>query len=171
MTSETTRLQAAAYDAELAAGLPLSELGRVTFGAGAEEAVVSPAQCATYLHAVQRTAWFAPAFPGHARPVVVIGGNGRSNADPDRGIVTIGVDDRATPRRCERACLHELAHVVTAELGPDGGLREAVTGPASTRGHHHAWRANFVFIVGLTLGRPAAKRLRAEFNEWGLVTR
>lgn len=171
MTSATTRLQAAAYDAELAAGLPLSELGRVTLGAGPEDAAVSPAQCATYLHAVQRTAWFAAAFPGHAWPVVVIGGSGRSNADPDRGLITIGAEDRATPRRCERACLHELAHLVTAELGPDGALREDVTGPASTRGHHHAWRANFVFIVGLTLGRQAATRLRAEFNAWGLATR
>ncbi len=46
-----------------------------------------------------------------------------------------------------------------------------VGGRGSSRGHHHAWRANFVLIVRKTLGKQAALRLRHEFDQWGLPTR
>ncbi|HEV7203393.1 MAG TPA: hypothetical protein VGN18_02220 [Jatrophihabitans sp.] len=128
-------------------------------------------QCAAYLHAVQQADWFAAAFAVHAVPVAVIGGAGGSAADSDRRRVKIGVNDRRDARRCETSCLHELAHIVTADVDVDGADREVVSGPGTSRGHHHAWRANFVFLVRMTLGNRAASRLRTEFTQWGLPTR
>lgn len=160
-------LQQAAYDAQLAAGLPQSEAGAVILGSGGE---VGISECASYLHAAQRAAWFTAAFPGHADPIAVVGGRGASRADSTLRWVSIGAADRSDPRTCEHACLHELAHVVTADLGPDRKPREPLNGLGSTRGHHHAWRANFVFIVRVMLGPDAANRLRGEFDHWGLPT-
>lgn len=127
-------------------------------------------QCATYLHAIQQTVWFRAAFAAHADPVTVVGGRGVSRADPVLRQVKIGMGDRLDAGKCEAACLHELAHIVTAEQGPGNELREPLRGPGSSRGHHHAWRANFVLIVRKTLGNQAAVQLRHEFNQWGLPT-
>lgn len=103
--------------------------------------------------------------------MTVSGGAGVSRADAAERWVKIGANDRFDIGKCEHACLHELAHIVTADYGPERELREPVQGRNSSRGHHHAWRVNFVFIVGNALGRPAAHRLRREFNAWGLATR
>ncbi len=167
---DVSRLQRAVYDAELAAALPTSDLGRELLGVDAAQPV-HLARCAAYLHAVQRQEWFTAAFAGHSQPVVVVGGGGTSYADPARQLVSIGDDVRVTARDCERSCLHELAHIVTAECGLDRALREPVDGPDSSRGHHHAWRANFVLIVHMVLGRQAASRLHVEFGQWGLPMR
>lgn len=165
----TTKLAQAAYNAQFGAGLPLSELAQAVFGGDA--AVIDHRQCATYIHAVQRTDWFTAAFAAHAVPATVVGGGGRSHADAAERRVKIGTYDRVSPTTCEQACLHELAHLVTSDYGSDLELREPVGGRESSKGHHHAWRANFVFIVRMTLGRQAATRLRNEFNHWGLPTR
>jgi hypothetical protein len=122
-------------------------------------------RCAEYLHAIQGMDWFMAAFIGHAEPVVVVGGSGVSHAEAALRLVTIGADDRWDTAKCEQACLHELAHIVTPDHGPDHELREPAAGPTS-RGHHQAWRANFAFIVQMTLGRHAAHRLRHEFASW-----
>jgi hypothetical protein len=84
--------------------------------------------------------------------------------------VKIGTNDRWDVSRCEHACLHELAHIVTSDYGSGGERREPMRGRTSSRGHHHAWRANFMHIVRMTLGKQAATRLRHEFNAWGLST-
>jgi hypothetical protein len=126
--------------------------------------------CRAYIHAVQQEAWFAAAFAAHTHPVTVVGGRGRSRADAAERWVKVGVEDRRDVGRCEHACLHELAHIVTADYGPEREPREPFHGRGSSRGHHHAWRANFVFIVRQTLGGQAALRLRHEFNQWGLPT-
>ncbi len=49
-------------------------------------------------------------------------------------------------------------------------LREPRLGRDSSKGHHHAWRVNFVLIAKNVLGKQAAHRLRYEFNQWGLST-
>jgi hypothetical protein len=59
---------------------------------------------------------------------------------------------------------------VTPDVGPSLELREPVQGAMSSRGHHHAWRANFLLIVTMTLGPNAAQQLKHEFNQWGLPT-
>lgn len=161
-------MQQAAYDAQLAAGLPTSDLARaiLVMDGGA----IGHRSCATYIYGIQQAAWFKVAFAMHAGPVTVVGGRGRSHADTASRQVKIGMNDRLDLSKCEQACLHELAHIVTAECEPTGALREPVEGRGSSKGHHHAWRANFVYIVKMTLGKQAALRLRHEFNQWGLPT-
>lgn len=128
-------------------------------------------QCRTYIRVVQQSPWFVAAFPGHDKPVTVAGGRGVSRADFTLRWLRIGVTDRANVATCEHACLHELAHLVTPDHGPDRAYREPSSGADSSKGHHHAWRANFVVIVHHVLGRSAARRLEAEFTQWGLPTR
>ena len=163
-----THLQQAAYDAQASAALPTSELAEALFGGSS--GTVPVRQAAAYLRAVQATPWFHAAFAGHTGPLEVVGGRGPSRTDTVTRQVKIGTEDRRDPGRCEHACLHELAHIVTNDLGADRELREPVDGPDSSRGHHHAWRVNFVLIVRMALGRQASSRLRREFNEWGLPT-
>jgi putative metallohydrolase (TIGR04338 family) len=163
-----TRLQEAAYAAQRAAALPRSALALELLSC--EEPPVDLGRCRAYLHAVQGLAWFRVAFPGHADRVTVCGGRGISRADAEERWIRIGVDDRRSVGDCEQACLHELAHLVTPDRGPDHERREPAGGPGSSKGHHHAWRANFVHIVGEMLGSEAARRLREEFNHWGLPT-
>jgi len=115
--------------------------------------------------------WFEAAFGAHRDPVTVVGGRGGSHADGDQCRVKIGTNDRSSVSKCEQACLHELAHIVTPDYGPGHELREPGRGRGSSKGHHHAWRANFILIVRKTLGKQAALRLRHEFDQWGLPTR
>jgi hypothetical protein len=157
-----------AYGAQLAAGLPVSDLARAVLIDA--NGTIHHRHCAEYLHALQRSDWFAAAFTGHTGPVTVAGGRGRSSADVTRCGIRIGSDDRHSVSECELACLHELAHIVTPDRGPDNQLREPARGRESSRGHHHAWRVNFVLIVRKTLGNQAAQRLRSEFAQWGLPT-
>lgn len=126
--------------------------------------------CAAYIHAIQQTDWFEAAFSAHAGLVTVMGGRGVSQADASQRRVKIGTNDRLGVSKCEQACLHELAHIVTPDYGPGKELREPAHGRSSSKGHHHAWRANFILIVRLTLGKQAALQLRHEFNRWGLPT-
>jgi hypothetical protein len=104
--------------------------------------------------------WFKAAFPAYTDPVTVVGGRGGSRADAGQRRVKIGTNDRLGINKCEQACLHELANIVTSDYGPGNELREPVRGRGSSRGHHHAWRANFILIVRKTLGKQAALRLR-----------
>ncbi|EWT02620.1 hypothetical protein N865_02530 [Intrasporangium oryzae NRRL B-24470] len=164
-----TRFQEAAYDAQLAAGLPVSELAASLLTR--HEGPIGMGMCAEYLHAIQQSDWFTAAFTAHAEPVAVVGGPGVSQADAAQRLVRIGADDRWDAQTCEHACLHELAHIVTPDRVVGNELREPAQGPSSSRGHHHAWRANFIFIVQMTLGRQASHRLRHEFARWGLPTR
>ncbi|MCD0482757.1 hypothetical protein LO771_10190 [Streptacidiphilus sp. ASG 303] len=165
----TTRLQQAAYNAQWAAGLPTSDLARELFTHRSR--LVSHRRCAIYIHSLQEAEWFLAAFASHARPITVVGGRGVSHADAALRRVKIGANDRLDAARCEHACLHELAHIVTPDVGPGGGLREPARGRGSSRGHHHAWRVNFVLITRKALGKEAAVRLRHEFDHWGLPTR
>jgi hypothetical protein len=164
-----TRLQENAYNAQLAAGLPVSSLADALLVAD-ESGVIGRQRCAAYIAAVQQLDWFTAAFPTHSSPVTVVGGRGRSHADAVTRRIKIGATNRSAVGPCEQACLHELAHIVSPDYGPAGELREPRLGRGSSKGHHHAWRVNFVLIVRNTLGRPAALRLRAEFNQWGLST-
>lgn len=163
-----TKLQEAAYNAQLAAGLPISELACAILIKG--DQIIDHRHCVTYIHAIQRMEWFVAAFPGCADPVTVVGGSGSSHADAGQRRVKIGTNDRLDVGKCEQACLHELAHIVTPDHGPGNDLREPMRGRGSSRGHHHAWRSNFVLIVRKTLGKQAALRLRHEFDQWGLST-
>jgi hypothetical protein len=135
-----------------------------------DDRVIGYRHCATYIHAIQQMEWFKVAFPACTDPVTVVGGSGVSHADAGQWRVKIGADDRLGVSKCEQACLHELAHIVTRDYGPGNELREPARGRGSSRGHHHAWRANFILIVGKTLGKQAAVRLRHEFGQWGLPT-
>ena len=164
-----TKLQVAAYNAQLAAGLPVSELAHAVLLP--DDGVMDYRHCATYIHAIQQMEWFRAAFAAYTDPVTVVGGRGVSHADAALRRVKIGTYDRLDVGKCEHACLHELAHIVTPDHGPGRELREPARGVGSSRGHHHAWRANFVLIVRQTLGRRAAASLRHEFNQWGLPTR
>lgn len=165
----TTRLQDAAYDAQWAAALPTSGVGQALLGGRGE--LIEIQRCRAYIEAVRASSWFAAAFPRQTtKPLTVVGGRGTSSADRDMGLIKIGTEDRHSLHRCEQACLHELAHILTPDRGPDGTLRESPDGDQSSRGHHHAWRANFVFIVRMTLGKQAGARLRHEFRQWGLPT-
>ena len=114
--------------------------------------------------------WFAAAFPAYTGLVTVQGGQGRSHADAGQRRIKIGTNNRYNVGECEHACLHELAHIVTPDYGPDRERREPERGRDSSKGHHHAWRVNFVLIVRKTLGKQAALLLRHEFNLWGLPT-
>jgi putative metallohydrolase (TIGR04338 family) len=163
-----TKLQQAAYNAQLAAGLPVSELASALLIS--VDGKISRRNCETYILAVQEKDWFKAAFPSHATPVTIRGGAGGSNADAVRRLIKIGINNRFTVGECEQACLHELAHIVSPDCGPGMELREPRLGPDSSKGHHHAWRANFVLIVRKVLGKQAAVRLRSEFNQWGLPT-
>lgn len=164
-----TRLQENAYNAQLAAGLPVSALAGALLRADGR-GVIGWRQCAAYIGAVQQMDWFSAAFPTHSGPVTVVGGAGRSHADAETRRIKIGLNNRYDVGACEQACLHELAHIVSPDYGPGGLLREPRLGRGSSKGHHHAWRVNFVLIVGKALGRAAGTRLRAEFNQWGLAT-
>ena len=65
-----TKLQQAAYDAQLAADLPVSELaGAVLIKV---DGTIDNKKCASYLYAVQQMDWFKAAFPGHVSPVTVV---------------------------------------------------------------------------------------------------
>lgn len=114
--------------------------------------------------------WFAAAFRAYTGPVTVVGGRGDSRADAEQRWIKIGTDNRHDVSKCEQACLHELAHIVTPDYGPAHELREPALGRDSSKGHHHAWRVNFVLIVRKTLGKRAALMLRYEFGQWGLPT-
>jgi hypothetical protein len=165
----TTKLQQAVYDAQLAAALPISELaGAVLIK---DDGIIGSKHCASYIHAVQQMDWFKTAFTGHTGPVTVVGGRGGSRAEALQRRIKIGTDNRYNVSECEQACLHELAHIVSPDRGPDNELREPRLGGESSKGHHHAWRVNFVLIVRKILGKQAALQLRYEFNQWGLSTR
>lgn len=69
-----TKLQAAAYSAQLAAGLPVSE--RADAILIMDNGIIGHRDCATYIVAVQQLDWFRAAFPTHADPVIVVGGQG-----------------------------------------------------------------------------------------------
>jgi len=153
----------------LAAGLPVSDLAEAVLIMG--DGVIDHEHCATYICAVQQMEWFKAAFPAHSDPLTVVGGKGRSHADHLQRRIKIGANDRYSVSECERACLHELAHVVSSDYGPGKELREPRLGRDSSKGHHRAWRVNFVLIVRKTLGNQAARRLKHEFNQWGLPTR
>jgi len=127
-------------------------------------------QCTSYIRAVQQMDWFTAAFRAYTGPVTVVGGKGGSRADAVQRRIKIGTDNRYSVSECEQACLHELAHIVTPDYGPGEKLREPVRGRDSSKGHHHAWRVNFVLIVRKTLGKPAALLLRQEFCQWRLPT-
>jgi putative metallohydrolase (TIGR04338 family) len=163
-----TKLQEAAYDAQLAAGLPISKLACVVLIKA--NGIINVQHCANYVHVVQQMDWFKAAFPAHAVPVTVLGGKGGSHADALQRRIKIGTNDRRNIGKCEQACLHELAHIVSPDYGPDKELREPKLGRDSSKGHHHAWRVNFILIVRKILGKQAALRLRNEFNQWGLST-
>jgi hypothetical protein len=164
-----TRPQEAAYNAQLAAGLPISKLaGEVLIK---DDGIIDHHHCASYIHAIQQMDWFRAAFPGHTDPVTVVGGKGGSHADALQRRIKIGTNNRYNVSECEQACLHELAHIVSPDCGPDKELREPRLGKDSSKGHYHAWRVNFVLIIRKTLGKQAARRLRHEFNQWGLSTR
>jgi hypothetical protein len=135
-----------------------------------DNGVINYQHCARYIHAIQQMDWFTAAFPAYAGPVTVVGGKGRSHADAAQRRIKIGTDSRHSVSGCEQACLHELAHIVTPDYGPDEELREPARGRGSSKGHHHAWRVNFVLIVRKTLGKQAAQLLRHEFNQWELPT-
>lgn len=157
-----------AYNAQLAAGLPISELAVAVLAK--DQGTIAFRHCASYIHCVQQADWFRAAFPAHGAPVTVVGGRGVSHADARQRRIKIGTDNRGSVSACEQACLHELAHIVSPDYGPGGELREPRLGRGSSKGHHHAWRVNFVLIVRKALGKQAALRLRHEFNLWGLAT-
>jgi hypothetical protein len=138
---KVTKLQQAAYDAQLSAGLPVSDLaGAVLIVA---DGSISHRHCATYDLAVQETDWFKAAFPSHVASVAIRGGRGGSNADAVRRQIKIGTNNRFNVGQCEQSCLHELAHIVSPDYGPGKEPREPRIGPGSSKGHHHAWRVNF----------------------------
>ena len=161
-------MQEAAYNAQLAAGLPVSLLARAVLIK--DDGIINYRHCARYIHAVQQMDWFTAAFVAYTGPVTVVGGKGGSRADADERRIKIGANNRHNVGECEQACLHELAHIVTPDYGPGQERREPVRGRDSSKGHHHAWRVNFVLIVRKTLGKQAALLLRHEFNQWGLPT-
>ncbi len=164
-----TKLQEAAYNAQLAAGLPVSKLADAMLIK--DDGCIDHQHCASYIHTVQQMDWFKAAFPAHADPVTVVGGKGGSHADARQRRIKIGTNSRHNVSECEQSCLHELAHIVSPDYGPGKELREPRLGRDSSKGHHHAWRVNFVLIVRKILGKQAALRLRYEFNQWGLSTR
>ena len=86
---ETTRLQEAAYNSQLAAGLPTSELAHTLLRQHA--GLVGLRQCGAYIHAIQHMDWFTAAFTGHAAPVIVVGGRGNSHADAAQRRVKMGL--------------------------------------------------------------------------------
>ena len=161
-------MQEAAYNAQLAAGLPVSMLARAVLIK--DDAIINYRHCAKYIHAVQQMDWFTAAFLAYAGPVTVVGGKGGSHADAVERRIKIGANNRYNVSECEQACLHELAHIVTPHYGPGKERREPVRGRESSKGHHHAWRVNFLLIVRKALGKQAALLLRHEFNQWGLPT-
>ena len=148
--------------------MPVSELARAVLIF--DDGVINHQHCARYIQAVQQMDWFTAAFPAYTGPVTVVGGKGGSRADAVQRWIKIGTDNRSDVGGCEQACLHELAHIVTPDCGPGKELREPARGRDSSKGHHHAWRVNFVLIVRKTLGKQAALLLRHEFNQWGLPT-
>ena len=148
--------------------MPVSELARAVLVE--DNGIINYQHCASYIHAVQRMDWFMAAFRAYTGPVTVVGGTGGSRADADQRRIKIGANNRYNISECEQACLHELAHIVTPDYGPGKELREPARGRNSSKGHHHAWRVNFVLIVRKTLGKQAALLLRYEFNQWGLLT-
>ena len=152
----------------MAAGLPVSKLARAVLIQA--HGIISYQRCASYIHAVQQMDWFTAAFPAYTGPVTVLGGKGGSHANSGQRRIKIGTDNRYNVSECEQACLHELAHIVTPDYGPGKELREPVRGKYSSKGHHHAWRVNFVLIVRKILGKQPALRLRYEFGQWGLPT-
>ena len=152
----------------MAAGLPVSRLARELLIKN--DGIISLQHCAIYIHAIQQTDWFTAAFRAYTGPVTVVGGKGGSHADAVEHRVKIGTNNRYNVSECEQACLHELAHIVTPDYGPGKERREPAHGRDSSKGHHHAWRVNFLLIVRKTLGKQAAMLLRHEFNQWGLPT-
>ena len=116
------------------------------------DGIIGVRQCATYIHGVQQMEWFKAAFPGHADTVTVVGGKGVSKADALQRLVKIGANNRYNVSECEQACLHELAHIVSSDYGRGKELREPRLGKDSSKGHHHAWRANFILIVRMISG-------------------
>jgi hypothetical protein len=163
-----TKMQQAAYNAQLAAAIPVSKLAESILIERA--GTINFQHCASYVRAVQQTDWFKAAFPSHSRPIIVVGGKGVSHADALERRIKIGISSRYSVSECEQACLHELAHIVSPDFGPDRERREPRIGKDSSKGHHHAWRVNFILIVKKVAGKQAAQQLRYEFNQWGLPT-
>ena len=122
-----TRLQEAAYNAQLAAALPVSDLAETVLVI--DDGIINRQHCAIYILAVQRMDWFKAAFPAHADPVTVVGGQGGSHADAVQRRIKIGTNNRFNVSECEQACLHELAHIVSPDYGPGKELREPQARP------------------------------------------
>jgi hypothetical protein len=85
-----TRLQQAAYNAQLAAALPVSDLAETVLVL--DHSIIKRQHCATYVLAVQRMDWFKAAFPAHNSPVTVVGGKGGSHADALQRRIKIGTN-------------------------------------------------------------------------------
>ena len=83
MEAEATKLQEAAYGAQLAAGLRVSDLATAVLISA--DGTIHHRSCAAYIHALQCSDWYAVAFTGYTGPVTVAGGKGRSNAGAARG--------------------------------------------------------------------------------------
>ena len=62
-----TRLQENAYNAQLAAGLPVSALASAMLVV--DGGVIGHRHCAAYIRAIQEMEWFMAAFPAHSSPV------------------------------------------------------------------------------------------------------
>ena len=58
-----TKLQEAAYNAQLAAGLPISEMACAVLIKN--DGIIDHQHCSSYIHAIQQMDWFKAAFPGH----------------------------------------------------------------------------------------------------------
>ena len=85
MEAEATKLQEAAYGAQLAAGLRVSDLATAVLISA--DGTIHHRSCAAYIHALQCSDWYAVAFTGYTGPVTVAGdcGPDRQLREPTRG--------------------------------------------------------------------------------------
>ena len=81
--AEATKLQEAAYGAQLAAGLRVSDLATAVLISA--DGTIHHRSCAAYIHALQCSDWYAVAFTGYTGPVTVAGGKGAAGPMPPAG--------------------------------------------------------------------------------------
>lgn len=143
-----TRLQQTAYNAQLAAALPVSDLGETVLAF--DHGIISRQHCATYVLAVQRMDWFKAAFPAHSDPITVVGGKGGSHADALQRRIKIGTSNSnwgfstPAPTASPRVMRQGVAEPLPARpMGDAGGgfTGSAGSRAAGGRGRREAGRA------------------------------
>lgn len=116
----------------------------------ADPAFEELAACQKYVDRIRHSAWFRRHYPGALQYIRLKDGRGSTRARADNATIDL-------PRwgRQKAVILHELAHCV---------IRQTY-GSRTMAGHGREWAAVYLALVRRWMGREAAAKLKASFQE------